>query len=79
MVLLMVALGVVWARLDDAWLAARAGPAALLVPYLSLTQLGLLRGPLGSLVPVAATTTVLLLIGLRGSGTTRAAPETTPG
>jgi hypothetical protein len=78
MVLLMVALGVVWARLDDAWLVGRFGPATLLVPYLCLTQLGLLRGPLGSLVPVAATTTVLLLIGLRGSGSARAAPETTP-
>jgi hypothetical protein len=79
MVLLMVALGLVWARLDDAWLVGRFGPATLLVPYLSLTQLGLLRGPLGSLVPVAATTTALLLIGLRGSGSARAAPGKTHG
>jgi hypothetical protein len=79
MVLLMATLGVLWARLDDGWLAGRLGPATLLVPYLCLTQLGLLRGPLGSLVPVAATTTGLLLIGLRGTGSVRAAPETTPG
>jgi hypothetical protein len=75
MVVLMVVVGLVWARLDDAWLADRGGSMALLVPYLCLAQLGILRGPLGSLVPVAATTTVLLLLGLRGRGPARAAPE----
>ena len=55
--------GAVGRRLDDSWLT-RAGPVAYLVPYLSLAQLGLLRGPLGSLVPVIATTTGLLVVAL---------------
>ncbi|MFI7589559.1 hypothetical protein ACIB24_21035 [Spongisporangium articulatum] len=62
-VLLMGGVGLLWRRLDDAWLT-RAGPPALLVPYLCVGQLGLLRGPLGSLVPVIATTTGLLAVAL---------------
>ncbi len=70
---LAIALGFAWSRIDEAWLYRPAGTLALLAPYLALAQLGFIRGPLGSLAPVWLTVMVLLALGVRtvraGGGT----------
>lgn len=59
--LIMFGWGRLWRRLDRAWLAGTRTRSGALVPYLTMAQLGLLRGPVGSLVPIYGTTVLLLL------------------
>jgi oligosaccharide repeat unit polymerase len=62
MAVVMFVFGWLWARLDTAW--ARGGHWEIVVAYLTLAQIGLIRGPLGSLSPVYGLATVLLLISI---------------
>jgi hypothetical protein len=65
MLLIAAVAGHVWARIDRAWLERPGSMAAWLAPFLSLAQLGMIRGPLGSLAPVWLTVTGLLVLGVR--------------
>jgi hypothetical protein len=53
-----------WRRLDEAWAVNTDTAAGGIVGYLSVAQLGLLRGPVGAMVPIYATTVLLLVIAL---------------
>ncbi|PZA22965.1 hypothetical protein DMO24_02425 [Modestobacter versicolor] len=64
MLLLTFAMGLLWSRIDEAWLRHPGSMGAWLAPFLCLAQLGLIRGPLGSLSPIWLTVTVLLLVGV---------------
>jgi hypothetical protein len=72
MLLLTFAMGWLWSRIDDAWLHHPGSMGAWLAPFLSLAQLGLIRGPLGSLSPIWLTVTVLLLVGVTRRSTAAA-------
>jgi hypothetical protein len=73
-----VALGYAWARIDTAWLTRPAGISAWLVPYMSLAELGFIRGPLGSLAPVWLSGVLLLAAGVRRRPVPQAVPEPDP-
>lgn len=63
-VVFAAAVGHAWSRIDDAWLHRPGSRSAWLVPYLSLAELGIIRGPLGSLAPVWLTVLILLAVGV---------------
>jgi hypothetical protein len=57
----MFALGMLWARLDHAWLTAPGSLPAVLAPIVATQQFGLIRGPMGSLAPVIGSVVLLAL------------------
>jgi hypothetical protein len=78
MVLIMVAMGWAWQRLDEAWLHTPDSVLGALVPLVATQQLGLIRGPLGAQVPMVGAVLGLSLATIlfaRNGARTRTAGE----
>lgn len=75
----MLALGVVAARLDTAWLTAPSSKAAMIAPLVAVAMFGVLRGPLGAQIPAYLPAILILLFVVRSGraseSTGRASPR----